>query len=81
MVIHRPAPPRGESAPRTHSHRKARRGDAGAAELQAAVRSRAVAGALVAALDVWTRRAGGEPDELRELTQQALELLRTPPNV
>ena len=38
-------------------------------------------GALVAALDVWTRRAGGEPDALRELTQQALELLRTPPNV
>jgi hypothetical protein len=31
---------------------------------------------LVAALDVWTRRAGGDPDELRELTRQALDHLR-----
>ncbi len=71
----------GDFAAQIEHHLKARLGDAEAAELHAAVMSRAIAGALVAALDVWTRRAGGEPDELRELTQQALELLRTPPNV
>ena len=71
----------GDFAAQIEPHLKARLGDAEGAELHAAVMSRSIAGALVAALDVWTRRAGGEPDELRELTQQALELLRNPANV
>ncbi len=66
----------GDFAVQIEHHLKARLGDSAEDEVQAAVMSRAIAGALVAALDVWTRRAGGDPDELRELTRQALDHLR-----
>ncbi|MBW2384799.1 MAG: TetR family transcriptional regulator [Deltaproteobacteria bacterium] len=48
------------------------------AELVAAVMSRAIAGALMGALDVWGRAGGEDPTELGELTIRALELLRKP---
>ncbi len=48
------------------------------AELVAAVMSRAIAGALMGALDVWGRAGGEDPTELGELTVRALELLRKP---
>jgi hypothetical protein len=40
--------------------------------------SRAIAGALMGALDVWGRAGGEDPTELGELTVRALELLRRP---
>ena len=68
----------GDFAFQIERHMKVRLGPSDEDDLLAAVMSRAIAGALVAALDVWTRRGGGEPDELRELTRQALEVLRLP---
>ena len=44
-------------------------------ELTAVVLGNAIAGALLGALDVWTRR-GGTPDGLEPLTRQALDVLR-----
>jgi AcrR family transcriptional regulator len=66
----------GDFAAEIEHHLKVRLGDSDEDELHAAVMSRAIASALVAALDVWTRRAGGDPDELRKLTRQALDHLR-----
>ncbi len=66
----------GDFAAEIEHHLKARLGDSEEDELHAAVMSRAIASALVAALDVWTRRAGGDPDELRKLTRQALDHLQ-----
>lgn len=66
----------GDFAAEIEHHLNARLGDSEEDELHAAVMSRAIASALVAALDVWTRRAGGDPDELRKLTRQALDHLR-----
>jgi len=66
----------GDFAAHIEHQLKARLGETDADELHAAVVSRAIAGALVAALDVWTRRAGGDPDDLRELTREALDRLR-----
>jgi hypothetical protein len=43
--------------------------------------SRAIAGALMGALDVWGRTAGDDPLVLGELTRRALGLLREPPKV
>ena len=68
----------GDFAFEIERHLKTRLGDGPEAELQAAVMSRAIAGALVAALDLWTRRGGGDPDTLRELTREALEILGRP---
>lgn len=68
----------GDFAVQIEHHLKARLGQPDADELRAAVMSRAIAGALVAGLDVWMRRGSGEPDELRELTRQALEILKLP---
>ncbi len=68
----------GDFAVQIEHHLKARLGQPDADELRAAVISRAIAGALVAGLDVWMRRGSGEPDELRELTRQALEILKLP---
>jgi AcrR family transcriptional regulator len=44
-------------------------------ELAAATLARAISGALLAALEVWGRRGGGDTDPLREITRQALALL------
>lgn len=48
-------------------------------ELVAAVLGNAIAGAMLATLDVWARRGGGDPDEMTELTAEAFEILRTFP--
>jgi AcrR family transcriptional regulator len=48
-------------------------------ELVAVVLGNAIAGALLATLDVWTRRGGGAPEDMESLTREALEILRTFP--
>jgi AcrR family transcriptional regulator len=54
---------------------RTRLGDAADAELTALVAANAVAGALLATLEVWTRHGGGEPADMRPLTRQALATL------
>jgi AcrR family transcriptional regulator len=51
------------------------------AELVAVVLGNAVAGALVGALDVWARHGGGSAEAMEPLTRDALEILRTFPDV
>jgi AcrR family transcriptional regulator len=48
-------------------------------ELVAVVLGNAIAGAMLATLDVWTRRGGGDPDAMTALTAEAFEILRTFP--
>ena len=48
-------------------------------ELVAVVLGNTIAGALLATLDVWTRRGGGAPEAMETLTGEALEILRTFP--
>lgn len=45
-------------------------------ELGAAVMGNAIGGALLAVLDVWSRRGGSDPAQLDALTGEALALLR-----
>lgn len=48
-------------------------------ELVAVVLGNAIAGAMLATLDVWARRGGGDPDAMTQLTAEAFEILRTFP--
>jgi AcrR family transcriptional regulator len=45
-------------------------------EFMAAVLGNAIAGAMLASLDIWTRRGGGDPEDMTTLTAEAFELLR-----
>lgn len=54
---------------------RTRLGKGGDAELTALVAANAVAGALLATLEVWTRRGGGDPGDMRPLTRTALSTL------
>jgi AcrR family transcriptional regulator len=62
-----------------HAHILRRLDGRSDAELMAAVMSRAIAGALMGALDTWGRAGGEDPAELGELTIRALGLLRDLP--
>jgi AcrR family transcriptional regulator len=45
-------------------------------ELVSVVLGNAIAGAMLATLDVWARRGGGDPDAMTQLTAEAFEILR-----
>jgi AcrR family transcriptional regulator len=64
-----------------HERLRHRRPDEGEEriELVAVVLGNAIAGAMLATLDVWSRRGGGDPDAMTELTAEAFEILRTFP--
>ena len=44
-------------------------------ELVSVVVGNVIAGALLCVLDVWTRRGGGDPDDMTVLTGEAFALL------
>ena len=69
----------GAFAREIHAHLLTRLSDSDDRALTAAVMSRAIAGALMGALDVWTQTAGDDPTALGDLTKRALDQLRTPP--
>jgi AcrR family transcriptional regulator len=48
-------------------------------EFLAVVLGNAIAGAMLGSLDIWTRRGGGDPDDMTALQAEAFELLRNFP--
>jgi len=48
-------------------------------EFVAVVLGNAIAGAMLGSLDIWTRRGGGAPEDMEDLTAEAFEILRTFP--
>jgi hypothetical protein len=48
-------------------------------EFMAVVLGNAIAGAMLGSLDIWTRRGGGDPDDMTTLTAEAFDLLRNFP--
>lgn len=48
-------------------------------EFVAVVLGNAIAGAMLGSLDIWTRRGGGAPEDMEELTAEAFDILRTFP--
>jgi AcrR family transcriptional regulator len=69
----------GDFATEIERRARARLGDGADARLTAAVLGSAIAGALLAALRVFGESGGDDTDALRDLTADALELLRNPP--
>jgi AcrR family transcriptional regulator len=69
----------GDFAAEIERRAAARLGDRPGARLTAAVLGNAIAGALLAALRVFGESGARNTDALRELTRDALELLRHPP--
>ena len=69
---------RGAFAAEIHGHIERRLAGRSDADLVAAVMRRAIADALMGALDVCGSAGGDDPAELGVLTVEALELLREP---